>query len=66
MPLPGTPLHEVCRAADLLLPPGVEQQVWPLGRLNVKEHPDGLSRLEMCALADEIMAMLERGNARDL
>jgi radical SAM superfamily enzyme YgiQ (UPF0313 family) len=66
LPMPGTPLYEVCRAADLLLPPSAEQQVWPLGTLNLKEHPDGLTAAEMRALADEIMAMLARTNARDV
>lgn len=65
LPLPGTPLYELCRNADLLLPPAAEHQVWPLGTLNMQEHPDGISRGEMRALADEIMAALERANARD-
>jgi radical SAM superfamily enzyme YgiQ (UPF0313 family) len=65
LPFPGTPLYELCRSTGLLLPPSAEQRVWPLGALNVKEHPEGISRAEMRALADEIMAMLERSNARD-
>jgi radical SAM superfamily enzyme YgiQ (UPF0313 family) len=66
VPLPGTPLYEVCRSADLLLPPSVDQLVWPLGGLNLREHPDGLSRAEMRALAAEIMAVLEHANVRDV
>ncbi|MCC6765148.1 MAG: B12-binding domain-containing radical SAM protein [Deltaproteobacteria bacterium] len=66
LPFPGTPLHELCRAHDLLLPPTAEQQVWPLGTLNVKEHPGGLDRATMRALADEIMGALDEWNRRDL
>jgi len=66
LPMPGTPLHELCRAAGLLLAPSAEQQIWPLGTLNVREHADGLSAAEMRMLAGEIMAHLERSNARDV
>jgi hypothetical protein len=65
LPFPGTPLHALCRTHDLLLPPSTEQQVWPLGTLNVKEHPDGLDRATMRALADEIMSSLGEWNRRD-
>ncbi len=65
VPMPGTPLHALCRTHDLLLAPSVEQQMWPLGNLNLKEHPGGLTRPEMRALADEIMDYLGRSNERD-
>ncbi len=65
LPFPGTPLYELCRANDLLLEPTAEQQVWPLGTLNVKEHPEGIGRDAMRSLADEIMTMLAHANRRD-
>ncbi len=66
LPFPGTPLHELCRVRGLLLDPSAEQQVWPLGTLNVREHPDGLDRTTMRALADEIMTSLAEWNRRDV
>ncbi len=65
LPFPGTPLHALCRADGLLLEPSAEQQVWPLGTLNLKEHAEGLDRATMRALADEIMAALGEWNRRD-
>jgi anaerobic magnesium-protoporphyrin IX monomethyl ester cyclase len=65
LPFPGTPLHALCRAHELLLPPTAEQQVWPLGTLNLKEHPGGLDGVTMRALADEIMTALDAWNHRD-
>lgn len=65
LPLPGTPLHELCRRHDLLLEPAVEQQMWPLGRLNIREHAGGLTAEEMRAAAEEIMAYLAVTNRFD-
>jgi radical SAM superfamily enzyme YgiQ (UPF0313 family) len=64
-PFPGTPLYVLCRANDLLLDPAEEQRIWPLGHLNLREHPGGTSCAEMQSLADEIMAMLGAMNRRD-
>ena len=64
-PFPGTPLHALCRENGLLLDPGVEQHIWPLGTLNVHEHPGGVNRATMHVLADEIMASLGAWNRRD-
>lgn len=58
VPLPGTPLHALCREHDLLLPPSVDQQMWPLGTLNVRPHPGGMSADEMRDAGEEIMAYL--------
>ena len=58
LPLPGTPLYEVCRQHDLLLDPSVERQMWPLGTLNIKEHPGAMSRAEMRAVGADIMTYL--------
>lgn len=65
LPLPGTPLHEVCRRHELLLPASVELQMWPLGHLNIREHEGGMSVGEMREVADEIMAYLDRHNRCD-
>jgi radical SAM superfamily enzyme YgiQ (UPF0313 family) len=65
LPFPGTPLHALCAAHDLLLPPSVERQVWPLGTLNLKEHAGGITAAAMRALGDEIMTALGRWNRRD-
>jgi len=62
LPLPGTPLHELCRRHDLLLPPSSDQQMWPLGKLNVREHPGGMSAAEMLDAADEVMLYLRDFN----
>ncbi len=59
VPLPGTPLYELCRTHDLLLPPSVDHQMWPLGRLNLKEHAGGMSGAEMADAAAAIMRYLE-------
>ncbi len=58
VPLPGTPLHELCREHDLLLAPSTEQQMWPLGRLNIKPHEGGMSEAEMSAAAADVMQYL--------
>lgn len=59
VPLPGTPLYDLCREHDLLLPPSAEHQMWPIGRLNIKEHPDGMTADEMAVVAAAIMRYLE-------
>lgn len=59
LPLPGTPLHELCRQQGLLLKPSVEHQMWPLGRLNIKPHAGGMTEAEMSDAAAEIMRYLE-------
>lgn len=66
VPFPGTPLHALCRDGDLLLDPSVEQRVWPLGTLNLKEHPGALDGPTMRLLADEIMDALGEWNRRDV
>lgn len=66
LPFPGTPLYALCRDGGLLLDAGSEQQVWPLGTLNVKEHPGGLDGPTMRLLADEIMGSLAAWNRRDV
>lgn len=65
LPLPGTPLYEVCRTNDLLLDPAVERQMWPLGELNIREHPSAASNLEMREIADEVMTYLDAYNRFD-
>jgi radical SAM superfamily enzyme YgiQ (UPF0313 family) len=65
LPLPGTPLYELCRQHELLLPPSHDQQMWPLGRLNIREHEGGLTGAEMRAAADEIMRYLDDFNRLD-
>ena len=65
MPFPGTPLYELCRAHDLLLEPSAEQQVWPLGTLNVREHAGGLTCAAMAEVAAEVMDAVTRWNLRD-
>jgi len=65
LPLPGTPLYELCRQHELLLPPSHDQQMWPLGRLNIREHEGGLTGAEMRAAADEIMRYLDDYNRLD-
>jgi radical SAM superfamily enzyme YgiQ (UPF0313 family) len=57
--LPGTPLYELCRQHDLLLAPSVEHQMWPVGRLNIKEHVGGMTADEMRDAGEEIMRYLE-------
>ncbi|MBI3767173.1 MAG: B12-binding domain-containing radical SAM protein [Deltaproteobacteria bacterium] len=59
VPLPGTPLYELCRRHDLLLPASVDHQMWPIGRLNIKEHPGGMTSAEMATMAAAIMDYLE-------
>ena len=59
LPLPGTPMYEVVRRHDLLLPESEEQQMWPLGRLNIREHNGGISAHEMRDVAAEIMQYVE-------
>lgn len=58
LPLPGTPLYELCREHELLLDPSIERQMWPLGTLNIREHPGGLTNVEMHEVAAEIMQYL--------
>jgi len=65
LPLPGTPLYELVRRHDLLLPPSADRQMWPLGRLNVREHAPGVSAGEMRLLGDEIMGYLRAHTACD-
>ena len=65
LPLQGTPLYELCRQQDLLLPPAEEQQMWPLGQLNIREHAGGMSNDEMRAAAAEIMRYLDEINRLD-
>lgn len=65
LPLTGTPLFELCRQHELLLPPSPEQQMWPLGRLNIKEHAGGISNREMSEVAVEIMRYLDDTNRLD-
>lgn len=62
VPLPGTPLFELCRRHDLLLPPSVEHQMWPLGQLNIRTHPGGMSAAEMADAASAIMDYLAAYN----
>lgn len=62
LPLPGTPLYEVCRQHDLLLDPAVERQMWPLGALNIREHPEAATNHEMREVAAEVMAYLDEYN----
>lgn len=59
LPLPGTPMYEVVRRHDLLLPESEEQQMWPLGRLNIREHDGGISGHDMRHVAAEIMQYLK-------
>ena len=59
VPLPGTPLYELCRTHDLLLPPSPAHQMWPLGALNIKEHAGGMSAVEMADAVAAIMRYLE-------
>jgi radical SAM superfamily enzyme YgiQ (UPF0313 family) len=66
LPLPGTPLYELTRRHDLLLPAAEDQQMWPLGHLNIREHEGGVTAPEMRALAGEIMAYLQTHTARDV
>jgi anaerobic magnesium-protoporphyrin IX monomethyl ester cyclase len=65
LPLPGTPLHELCRQHDLLLEPSADQQMWPLGKLNIREHEGGITNLQMKGMAAEIMAYLDEYNRFD-
>lgn len=65
LPLPGTPLHEVCRKHDLLLPPSTGQQMWQLGTLNIREHEGGMSAAEMGAIGGRILAYLDQYNRTD-
>lgn len=65
LPLPGTPLYELCRQKDLLLDPAVERQMWPLGELNIREHPEGATNEEMREVASEVMAYLDSHNRFD-
>ncbi len=58
LPLPGTPLYELCRRHEFLLDPSIERQMWPLGTLNIKEHPGGMTKGEMREVAGDIMAYL--------
>jgi radical SAM superfamily enzyme YgiQ (UPF0313 family) len=65
LPLPGTPLYDLCRRHDLLLEASADKQMWPLGKLNIKEHEGGISNAEMAEVAEEIMAYLDEYNAFD-
>jgi anaerobic magnesium-protoporphyrin IX monomethyl ester cyclase len=62
VPLPGTPMFELCRRYDLLLPPSIEHQMWPLGPLNIREHAGSMSAAEMADAAAEIMDYLATHN----
>jgi radical SAM superfamily enzyme YgiQ (UPF0313 family) len=59
VPLPGTPLYELCRRHELLLAPSVEHQMWPIGQLNIKEHASGMTAAEMHAVGAAVMRYLE-------
>jgi len=65
VPLPGTPLYELCRQHDLLLPAAADQQMWPLGALNIRQHPGALTPAEMQEVAAEIMTYLDVTNRFD-
>jgi anaerobic magnesium-protoporphyrin IX monomethyl ester cyclase len=65
LPLPGTPLHEVCRQNDLLLEPSADQQMWPLGKLNIREREGAITNAQMREMAEEIMAYLDEYNRFD-
>lgn len=65
LPLPGTPLYELCRQNGLLLDPAADQQMWPLGKLNIREHEGAITNAEMKEMAAEIMAYLDEYNRFD-
>ena len=55
LPMPGTPLWELCEKEGLLVEPSEEHQMTNLGKLNIKESPGCVSPSEMTTLATEIL-----------
>lgn len=65
LPMPGTQLYDQARDAGLLLEPDVRRQVWNVGELNIKEHPDGLTNQELREVVAEIWDFVRIHNRND-
>ncbi len=65
VPLPGTPLYELAKKADLLLESEDGQQMWKLGHLNLRESPGAATRKDMLEVAEQIARFNEIHNRPD-
>jgi anaerobic magnesium-protoporphyrin IX monomethyl ester cyclase len=65
LPLPGTPLYQHSQRAGLLKEASEEQQMWTVGRLNIREQPTVMSEEEFQPLVAEILDYVVRHNRYD-